>query len=172
MQGAKSVVTLAVILLTTITLVADKVTSDFDHAVDFSQFRTYMWIQEPNGAGPLMKNRIVSYVDNQLQIRGLRLVNDGADLAVGANVATELRHTWETYYSGDGWGWGGSIWATTTEKTYEVGTLTVDLFDVQTKRLVWEGIATDTLSYKPAKQTKNYAKQVEKMFKGFPPVAR
>jgi uncharacterized protein DUF4136 len=148
---------------------ADKVTSDFDHAVDFSKFRTFMWIQEPNPPEPFMKERIVQSINGQLQSKGLLQVTKGADLAVGAHVATAEKHTWETYYTGDGgWGWGGSGWSTTTERTYEVGTLTVDLFDTSCKRLVWQGVATDTVSYKPEKQTKHYAEWVEKMFRQFP----
>jgi hypothetical protein len=44
----------------------------------------------------------------------------------------------------------------------------VDLFDTSCKRLVWQGVAVDTLSYKPEKQTKHYAEWVEKMFREFP----
>jgi hypothetical protein len=50
-----------------------------------------------------------------------------------------------------------------------VGTLTVDLFDPKSKKLVWQGVATDTLSHKPEKRTKEFDKEIEKMFKDFPP---
>jgi hypothetical protein len=96
-------------------------------------------------------------------------VEEGADLAVGSHLATDERHTWETYYSG-GWGyWDGGGWSTTVEKTYDVGTLTVDLFDAKTKRVLWQGVATDDMSSRPKKQARNFEKQVEKMFKDFPP---
>jgi len=148
---------------------ADKVTADYDRSVNFSKFKTFMWIEEPQTGEPFMKDRIMAAVNRQLTYRGLRQVSDGADLAVGANLATEEKHTWETYYSGGGWDWGGG-WATTTERTYQVGTLTVDLFDAQSKKLVWEGIGVDTLSRHPDKRIKDNDKQVEKMFRGFPPL--
>ena len=113
---------------------ADKVTADYDHSVDFSKFKTFMWIHEPEAQDPFMKDRIKRSVNEQLQARGLRLVGDGADLGIGAELATEEKHTLETYYSGSGWGWGGG-WATTTERTYQVGTLTVDLFDTRTEEI-------------------------------------
>jgi len=55
--------------------------------------------------------------------------------------------------AGGGWGWrrwGGGFGdgfgtSTTTEETYKVGTLVVDLFDTNTKKLIWRGSASDTL---------------------------
>jgi hypothetical protein len=147
---------------------ADKVTSDYDHTANFSKYKTFMWINEPQTDEPFMKERIMAAVTAQLGVKGLQSVKSGADLAIGANFATEEKHTWETYYSGSGWGWGDG-WATTTVKTYEVGTLTVDLFDTQSKKLVWQGVAIDTLSRHPEKRTKDTDKEIEKMFKEFPP---
>ena len=55
------------------------------------------------------------------------------------------------------------------QKYINVGTLVVDLFDAKTKRLVWRGNSSDTLSNNPNKNIKNLDKDVEKMFKQFPP---
>jgi len=159
---------LGIVFLTAIVAFADKVTSDWDHTVNFSKYKTFMWIDKPQTDEPFMQDRIMAAVNAQLTLRGLRLVSDGADLAIGANLATEQKHTWETYYSGSGWGWG-SGWSTTEERTYEVGTLTVDLFDAATKKLVWQGVSVDTLSRKPEHRTRDYDKSIEKMFRGFPP---
>src|SRR5262249_3248674 len=106
---------------------ADRIRSDYDHTVNFSKYKTFMWIREPEVNDPFMKQRIMDFVNTQFRIRGIRLLSDGADLAVGANVATEEKHTWETYYSGSDWGWGAG-WATTEMETYLVGTLTVNVF--------------------------------------------
>ncbi len=59
--------------------------------------------------------------------------------------------------------------ATTTTETYKVGTLVVDLFDTQTKKLIWRGTSSDTLSNKSNKNIQALDKGVEKMFKQFPP---
>jgi Domain of unknown function (DUF4136) len=170
-----------ILLLTGIVARADKVTSDHDKAVNFFKYKSFMWIKEPEPKEPFMKERIIAAVNAQLIAKGFHLVNSEADLAIGANFATEEKHTWETYYNdiagwgwGLGWGggWGGSGWASTTEDTYEVGTLTVDLFDVQSRKLVWQGVATGTLQFKAEKRTKNCYKEIEKMFKNFPPGIR
>jgi hypothetical protein len=89
---------------------------------------------------------------------------------------TQNHQTLNTYYDnfGGGWGWrrgGGMVFgdATTTEDTYKVGTLVVDLFDAKTKKLIWRGSSSDTLSDKSDKNIKNLDKGVEKMFGHFPP---
>ena len=160
-----------VLLLTATLTFADKVTTDFDHSVDFSKYRTFMWIQNPNVQEPLMQDRIMKAVNAQLNMRGLQEVSEGGDLAIGANLTTEEKQRWDTYYTGDGgwgWGWGGGGWATTTVETYEVGTLSVDLFDARTKKMVWQGVGVDTLSHKPEKRVKDFNKQIGKMFREFP----
>jgi hypothetical protein len=75
---------------------------------------------------------------------------------------------------GGGWRWrglGGFGQSTTTVENYKVGTLVVDLYDGSSKKLVWRGSASDTLSDKADKNTKNLDKAVQKMFQHFPPSA-
>jgi hypothetical protein len=85
------------------------------------------------------------------------------------------QQTLSTFYNGfgGGWGWrrfgGGFGEATTTTEIYKVGTLVVDLFDTKTKKLLWRGTSSDTLSNNSNKNIKNLDKGVEKMFKHFPP---
>jgi Domain of unknown function (DUF4136) len=167
MRTLKISAMLGLVLLLAVVARADKVTSDYDHTVNFANYKTYMWIHEPDSDEPFMKQRIADAVNTQLRVRGMRLVSEGADLAVGANLATEEKHTWETYYSGSDWGWGGG-WATTEMRTYEVGTLTVDLFDAESHKIIWQGVGVDKISSKPEKETKDYYKQIGKMFKEFP----
>jgi hypothetical protein len=152
------------------TLAAQKVMVDFDHSVEFSQYKTFMWIREPEMADPLMKDRMVEAINAQLTSKGLQLVSAGADLGIVANAATRNKHTLNTFYSGyGGWRWGGWGMATTIPETYTVGTLVVDLFDARAKRVIWRGTSTETLPDKPDKTAEKLNKAVEKMFKDFPP---
>jgi hypothetical protein len=59
--------------------------------------------------------------------------------------------------------------ATTQTNTYDVDTLVVDTFENRSKKLIWRGVVTDTLSDKPEKNTEKINKAIEKMFKNFPP---
>jgi hypothetical protein len=167
MQIQKILFMLGFVFLLAVVARADRVTSDYDHSVDFSRYRTFMWVHEPDTNEPFMRDRIMKFVNEKLRLRGLRQVNEGADLAVGANLATEERHTWETYYSGSDWGWGPT-WSTTEMRTYQVGTLTVDLFDAESHKVIWQGVGVDKVSSKPEKQTRDTDKQIEKMFRYFP----
>jgi hypothetical protein len=77
----------------------------------------------------------------------------------------------QTFYNGfPGWGWGGWDGMSTTSTVPErVGNLTVDVFDGQTKQLVWRGRAEDVLSSKPEKNEHKLDESVHKMFDHFPP---
>ena len=168
MRPTKIFVVLAILFLTTTAVRADKVTFDYDHNVNFSRYRTFMWMQEPDTQDPFMRDRIVKSINAQLAARGLRLVTSKPDLVIGAGLATEEKEVVETYYTG-GWGWDGGGWSTTEVRTYLFGTLTVDLIDSRTKKVVWQGVAADKISRKPEKRTKESDKWIEKMFRGYPP---
>jgi hypothetical protein len=155
----------------TLTALADDVSTDYDHSVDFSKYRTYTWLHEPNIPDPLLRQQAEDAVNRQLQLKGLRMVTDPeqADLGIAVNGATQEKRTLQTFYDDwPGWYWGGWGTATTYENTYTVGTLVVDLFDSQTRRVVWRGVGSDTLSEKPAKNEKKIDKVVDKMFEHFP----
>lgn len=44
-----------------------------------------------------------------------------------------------------------------------------DLFDCNTRQLIWRGWATDALPDDPKKETKKLNKEIAKLFKNFPP---
>ena len=101
-------------------------------------------------------------------------MDSGGDVAVIAVESTQDQQTLNTFYDGFGGGWrwrgfGGFGDSTTTVDTYKVGTLVVDLFDAGTKKLIWRGSASDTLSDKSDKNIKTLDKAVQKMFDRFPP---
>jgi len=149
---------------------AQDVKTDYDRNANFTQYKTYSWGQVQT-KDPLMVDRIKSAVSGVLSAKGLTEVPSGGDLSVMAMETTRNKQTLDTFYNGfgGGWRWGGFGDATTTTDTYKVGTLIVDLFDANTKQLVWRGSASDTLSNKSEKNIDNLDKGVEKMFKKFPP---
>lgn len=154
------------------------VQTDYDHKADFGRYHTYSWIGVKAG-NSLWQQRIMSAVDSQMAAKGLTRVDSGGDLAVSAFGRTMERDTLQTFYDGfPGWGWragwwGGGMGMATTEAIPErVGNLTVDLFDGQTKQLVWRGVASDTVSDKPEKNEKKVEKAAEDLFKKYPPKER
>jgi hypothetical protein len=157
------------------TAFAQNVKTDYNKGTDFAQYKTFMWIKEPQTTNPLTKQRVIDDVNAALTARGLKLVTSDADLCIAAHAATKQNQTLNTFYDGfgGGWRWGGGFGsATTTVDTYKVGTLVVDIFDAKTKEAIWRGSSSDSLSGNPEKNATNLNKAVEKMFKDFPPPAR
>jgi hypothetical protein len=161
------------VMLMTIPSVAQQVKTDYDRNANFNRYKTYSW-SSVKTKDPLLVDRIKSAVDATLAAKGLTQVESGGDLSITAMEITKNQQTLNTFYDGGfgGWRWGGFGDATTTTETYKVGTLVVDMFDTQSKALVFRGSSSDTLSDKSDKNIKNLNKGVDKMFKHFPPEAK
>ena len=146
---------------------------DYDHKTDIANYHTYCWLKA-KASDSLWEDRIMQAVDRQLAARGLAKVPSGGDASVAAVGTTRQEPTFTTFYNGmPGWHWRGWPGYSTTTVDYDrVGTLVVDLFDTGTKKLVWRGVASDTLSSKPEKNDKKLDEATEKMFKDFPPKSR
>jgi Domain of unknown function (DUF4136) len=156
---------------------AEQVKTDYDHSANFSQYKTYSW-QKVQTQDPLWVGRIKDAVNADLAAKGWTQVASGGQVAVVAIEITKNQQTLNTFYDGlgGGWGWrrfggGGFGEATTTTENYRVGTLCIDLFDANSKNLIWRGSSSDTLSDKSEKNIKNLDKGVQKMFDHFPPSA-
>jgi Domain of unknown function (DUF4136) len=153
-----------------------QIKTDYDRNADFSHYKTYSW-GGIHTSDPLSIDRIKAAVNAQLTAKGWTEVASGGDASIMAMEMTQDHQTLNTFYDnfGGGWGWrrfggfGNDFGtSTTTEDTYEVGTLVVDVFDTASKKLLWRGSASDTLSDKSAKNIRNLDKGVEKMFERFP----
>jgi hypothetical protein len=153
---------------------AQQVKTDYDRSANFAQYKTYSW-EHVKTQDALNVDRIRSAVNAALAAKGLTQVDSGGEISIVAVEMTQNQQTLNTFYNGfgGGWGWrrfgGGLGEATTTTETYKVGTLVVDLFDSSSKKLLWRGSSSDTLSNNSDKNIKNLDKGVEKMFKKFPP---
>lgn len=160
---------LAVLLLTALSGFAVDTKADFDHHVNFSQYKTYSWakVDTPD---PLWNDRVKDAVDRQLKAKGWSEVPSGGDVSIVAVGTTHEKPTLQTFYNGfDGWLWSGFADATTYVENYTVGTLVIDMFDTNTKKLIWRGSASDVVSGKPNKDEKKLEKAVAKLFEHFPP---
>jgi hypothetical protein len=160
--------------------VAQQVKTDYDRNADFNQYKTYSW-ENVHTQNPLWVDRIKAAVNSALAAKGWTEVQSGGSVAIMAMEMTKDHQTLNTYYDnfGGGWGWrwGGGFGngfgeSTTTEDTYKTGTLVVDLFDASTKKLIWRGSSSDTISDKTDKNIKNLDKGVQKRFDHFPPDTR
>jgi hypothetical protein len=177
MRASRIVVGLTMLLLVAVTAFGHKVKVDYDHSKNFSKYRTFVWVQEPDPKNPLMKPRIINAINSQLRLRGLEPDDSRADLEIKATSTTEEVQYLNTYYSGGGgcgWGWGGCWdgwgggWSTTTVETREQATLVVELLDAKTHEPIWQGVTTHFVSHKPEKAAEKMQKEIRKMFEEYP----
>jgi hypothetical protein len=148
---------------------AGEVKVDYDHGTNFSQVKTYSW-SKVHTANSIWDNRVKDAVDKELAAKGWTQVPSGGNVALVAIEKTSVQQQYDTFYNGfGGRRFGGFGDSTTTVNNYKVGTLIVSIFDGNSKQLVWRATSSSDLSGNPEKNTKNLDKDVQKMFKKFPP---
>jgi Domain of unknown function (DUF4136) len=179
------------LLGSSVVALCDNVRTDYNHQMDFSKYHTYSW-GKVKTTDPFYVDRIKQAVDQQLQSKGWQLVPSGGSITIFASDNLHNQKETQTMYDGlggdwgpgwgGGWGWGGWGWgggwagpgggfgeATTSTTTQTTGNLVIDLFESNSKNLLWRGLATSDLSTNAAKNTKSLDSDIAKMFKGFPP---
>jgi hypothetical protein len=153
-------------------IVASRARVDFCHACDFSHFQTYRWVGPPDAASfnQLMQQRVVSFVDEALAARQLKRVQTGGDLLIDFRMDVQQQQVFTTISNGFGWDWGwGSGFATTTSETIQTGTLTVNMVDSRRNQLVFQGVSSASLSSRPQRNTRRFARAVNEIFEKYPP---
>jgi len=153
-----------------------RVYSDYDKAVDFSQYKTYAFhkrgidIAEISG---LDKKRILNAIDAELSKKGM-IKSETPDLLV--NIFTKERERIDVDQFNAGWGygwgygwnpylWGGRSFVSTSVE----GTLYIDLIDAKKKELVWEGEGVGYLTENRDKKESQINEFVAKILAQFPP---
>jgi hypothetical protein len=155
---------------------AQKVRVDFDHTCKFSGYQTYRWAPSPDSQSinQLMQERAAGFIEEALSARRLRRVNTAGDLLVSYQTTTTELPQYTTFTNGTGpgwgwgWGWNDSVSVTTVQPIL-LETIVVDIRDARSQRLVFQGVATSTLSSRPPKNTKRLANAVRKIFEKYPP---
>jgi len=149
---------------------AQKVTIDCAHDFDFEAVKTFQYVEtkESNVKGnDLMANRIADMIKKELREGGGTEVSENPDIYVTYHYTSKENTSYSTtsmgfggyggYYGGwGGWGapMGGMASSTTYATTYTEGTLIFDIYDPESKKLVWRGTGTVTVKAKPEKQIK------------------
>ena len=166
------------LLCNSLSLFAANISTDYDHSANFSQYKTYSWLKVQAGDS-LWAQRVQQDVDAQLAAKGWTKVESNGNASITAFQSTQEQPTMETFYDGlgGGWGWrgrggfggGGMGMSTTTTENTKVGTTVVDVFDSQTKQLLWRGKESADLGNNSEKNAKSLAKDMGDLFKHFPP---
>jgi len=155
-----------------------KITSDYDKEADFSKYQDFHYLGWAEESGQMVndidKRRIEKAFGNEFAKRGITFVDvNEADAAVSLFIVVNQKTSTTAYtdhyggmggmgygYGYPGWGWGGGMSTTRyQEHDYLVGTMVVDVFDTETKKLVWQGVSSGTIN----ENTKNREDRINKM---------
>jgi hypothetical protein len=162
------VVTLTAVLVLPVAF-AQKITTEFDEAVDFGKFKTFLVrdgrlnSRHPALNSELTKKRIATAIESALTDRGLTKATGQPDLNVVYTFGAIRQIATETYPAG----WRG-LSTRVVKEPYAEGTLVIDLRDPTTRSLVWRGIAVEG-EEDPEELAERLDKMVEKALKKYPP---
>ena len=160
--------------------------SDYDHSIDFSQYKTYgyfspMGIENPNYSS-LLGQMFRDAIDAQMLARGY-VKSDHPDLMFNVSARlqdkTQVTTTTDPMLYGGYYGyrgglyspWGGYGYGTTTHvRQYTEGTVNIDMVDPKLKRMLWEGVAIGRVNEKKKNPElrQNIMDGVAEMFEGYP----
>jgi hypothetical protein len=139
--------TLLALLLFAPGIFAQKITVEFDSAVDFSRYHTFairggqLNSKNPALNSELVKKKIEADLTRALSLKGLEIGAERSDLNVRYHLGSARRREIETYPAG----WAG-MGTRVVRVPYTEGTLVIDLRDPSTKSLVWRAIAREEKS--------------------------
>jgi hypothetical protein len=160
--------------------------SDYYPSVDFSGYRTYVWMADSPlirsdstrvEVSPVTVRRIREAIENELATMGFELASEReqADFAVSFTVGARdmIRlEDYPPYYRGR-WRWHPPYyWPNVDIDMYTEGMLAIDIFDNETREPVWHGWARKTIiSRDVANPGPAIDAAVEAILSRFPPVA-
>lgn len=159
--------------------------SHYDETADFGAYESFSWIADdphigPEGdlaVSPLTHSKIQQAIREQLEIQGYTFTEDraAADFVVSYTVGSREKIRTSSYpvaYRG-AWGWhvyGSRYYVHEyVEHSYTKGTLSVDVFDNETKKPVWHGWAEKTITESDRRDpTRTIRDSVTRLFESFP----
>ncbi|UYZ58014.1 DUF4136 domain-containing protein [Hymenobacter latericus] len=131
------------------------VTSDFDHAVNFRNYKTWAWYpQQPADAegGPaqgynsFFDKRMRRSVEAEMVRKGMTKVEKNPDVFVAYSARVEDKQRTNTavpygpygWYPYWGYGWNRGLYQQPVVE-YKAGNVIIDIVDAKRKELVWRG---------------------------------
>lgn len=164
------------------------VSQDFEQGFDFSDLKTFAWDANDDNqwgiaeSNELVDRRIRGAIENTLTARQFSQINAAqADFLVLYNVVVEQRISNSNVSGGvavgrSSRGRHGSISLSTGSqiRTYEQGTMLIDVIDVASDKLVWRGVSSQALPNlsDPQRLTDHINATVKAILAQFPPVGR
>ncbi|WP_431243623.1 DUF4136 domain-containing protein [Flavobacterium sp. P21] len=164
-----------------------KVTTDYDHSANFSQYKTFAVYDlkaQEGQVNQLNVDRVAKAIRAEMTAKGFVESSDNPDLKVNAVsiLKNKTQVTADTNFYGYGgmyrpygyWGGGAMMGGgTTTFNSYDYvdGSLVIDIVSTKTQKLVWQGIGNAQIDSKPDNPEEFIAGAIKKILEGFPQVS-
>jgi hypothetical protein len=152
---------------------------DYDRQADFTEFKTFNWMQIPEKAGidSIVLQRVKNAVNAELKAKGLMITSNNPDFLIAEHLGKKNKvqvTDWGYDYGSYGryrryGGYRGSGGVSTYQ--YEEGILILDFVDAKSKKLIWRGTAKAKVQNvnTPEKSEKIINAAVKKILGKYPP---
>ena len=162
-----------------------KVTTDYDHSANFSEYKTFTFYDLKAQEGQINQlnvDRITKAIRAELINKGFTETTANPDLKV--NAITILKNKTSVSANTDFYGYGGmyrpyGYWgggammgnANTTFNSYDYvdGSLIIDIVSSKTGKLIWQGVGNAQIDSKPDNPEEFVGTSIKKILEGFPP---
>ena len=163
-----------------------KVTTDYDHSANFSEYKTFAVYDlkaQQGQVNQLNVDRVAKAIRSEMLAKGFT-ESSNPDLKVNAVsiLKNKTQVTADTNFYGYGgmyrpygyWGGGAMMGGgSTTFNTYDYvdGSLVIDIVSAKTDKLVWQGIGNAEIDTRPDNPEQFINDAIKKILAGFPPGA-
>jgi hypothetical protein len=132
-------------------ILAQTVTIDYDHSVNFLKFKTYTWAKV-HADDPSVEGRITLALDRDMAGRYMSQASMGGDVTVTA-VESSDKAGYASFYNEishfnwqRGWGSGGLTDTISSLDSIPAGTLVIDMYDTKSHKILWRGTIEEPAS--------------------------
>jgi len=156
-------------------LMAQTVTIDYDHTVNFAKFKTFTW-DKVHATDPTVESRITIAANRDLAGRYMTEAGSGGDVTLTAVEATQDKQEFGSFYDGlggftwqRGWGSAGFMDNAATLGDIPVDTLVLDMYDTKTHKLLWRGTVTEPEAGSSDKNDQKIDRAITLLIGKYPP---
>jgi len=153
-----------------------EVEHDYDENYNFTKVHTFRIMHNvKEGENTLLNERITTALRDVLEKKGYQKVEHNADLIFVYHYGVKDKVDLQTDYQMIGFprrGFGGgAMIATTTTYEYKEGTIIIDAYDTQTKKIVWRAVGVLEVQHQETPQERRayVYKIISGVMKDFPP---
>jgi len=155
-------------------LMAQTVTIDYDHSVNFLKFKTYT-LDKLHATDPSVEDRITIALDRDMVGRYMTPLAKGGDVTITVVEATQDKQEFTDFYGSLGdmswqrpWG-NGFMDSQAGLSDIPLDTLVLDMYDAKTHKLLWRGTVTQPVAGSEDKNDQKIDKAVTLLIGKYPP---